>query len=72
MAEDCKVRITGLVWRVQGSGRRAAPLGVYSLRKVSAELYSCEGYGLPFFYMTADEVATYLDGEMEIISGQLP
>jgi hypothetical protein len=72
MAEDCKVRITGVVWCVEGRGRRAAPHGVYLLRRVSAELYSCQGFGLPFFYLTGDEVANYLEGDMEIISGQLP
>jgi hypothetical protein len=72
------VKIFDVVSRQDGTARRSVPLGEYTMREVSTDLYSLSGDLLPVsFELNLVEVATYLPGEkrpgkMKIIAGTWP
>jgi hypothetical protein len=70
------LKIFDVVSRQDGRTRRSVPLGEYTMRQESTELYSLSGDLLPMpFELSLLEVATYLPGEnkpgtMKIIVGE--
>lgn len=72
MQTECKVRIYGLVSRVDGRKRVAVPPGEYTMSELSVNRYLLSREGGPDFELTLTEVTTYLRGEMKIIEGQWP
>jgi hypothetical protein len=54
-----RVRVTGLVSRVEGRARVAVPLGDYDVSEIGIEDYELRRADYPTFILSAVEVGTY-------------
>jgi hypothetical protein len=73
MGRVWKVRVIGVVSRLEGTRRFPVPTGDYDMREVETESYQLSRDGGPTFILTVTEVGTYTnDNQMKVIEGSWP
>jgi len=73
MGSQWKVRVVGLVSRLDGHKRVALPQGEYAMTEVGVSDYELAADGVPMAILTHTEVGTYINSSaLKVIEGDWP